>query len=75
MNLYRLGECKPNLKFVMEEAWGPLDPKIWGGWGGGIDKKSDLSLQKSKKSIFFPKSGGAAAPTAPPAADPMGGSA
>ena len=57
----------------MLHTWGPLYPKIWGGgWGGGIDKKSDLSLQKSKKSIFFPKSGGGGGrPPAPPAADPM----
>ena len=52
--------------FSTVRAWGPLDSKIWGaGGGGGNDKKSDLSLQKSKKSIFSPKSGGAAAPCPP----------
>ena len=54
------------------QSWGPLDPKIWGGLGGRNRQKVRFIITKIKKIHIFPKIwGGAAAPPAPPAADPM----
>ena len=48
-------------------AWGPLDPKIWGGgWGGGIEKIQIYHYKNQKKSIFSPKLGGGRPPPLPP---------
>ena len=39
--------------------WGPLDPKIWGGGGGGRNQqKVRFIITKIKKIHIFPKIGG-----------------
>ena len=48
------------------QTWGPLDPKIWGGWGGAESTKSQIYHYKNKKIQIFPKIWGAAAPLPPP---------